>query len=246
MRADGITMNVSDVSIATVTLARNAAEEQLLRSTLRRLSVEGMRVAVSDGGSRREFVEFLHRLEWFTVVEPAGTGLVAQVKASVRRAAEWATPYILYTEPDKQLFFDGGLGDLIARAPSGGTVGVVLAARDDRSLATFPAFQQRTEGALNAICADIVGPRADYSYGPFLMNRALVPELDAVRDDLGWGWRPFVFATARRRGYDVVHHVGDFPCPPDQRHEDEHERIHRLRQLKQNVDGLVEAIARHL
>jgi hypothetical protein len=235
-------MNVRDISIATVTLVRREDEERLLRTSLQRLSRHGMRVALSDGGSPPAFVQFVQTLERFTMVPPAGGGLVAQVTASMRAAAAWQTAFILYTEPDKHLFFDGRLADFVARAPSNDNVGVVLAARDQPSFSTFPPFQQRTEGALNAICADLVGARGDYCYGPFLMNRALLSELDAMKSELGWGWRPFIFAAARRRGYDVVHHVGDFPCPPEQRHEDESERIHRLRQLRQNVEGLIEAL----
>jgi len=232
-------MDVRDVSIATVTLVRRGDEERLLRASLERLSREGMRVAVGDGGSRAEFLEFLHTLEAFTVVPPADSGLAGQVTASVRAAAAWQTPFILYTEPDKRVFFDGRLADFVASAPSDESVGVVLPGRDERSFSTFPPFQQRTEGGFNAICSELVGERGDYCYGPFLMNRALVAELGGISSDLGWGWRPFMFATARRRGYRVLHLVGDFPCPADQRHEGESDRIHRLRQLRQNVEGLI-------
>jgi len=232
-------MNVNDVSIATVTLVRDDAEERLLRMSLQRVARTGMNVAVSDGGSRREFVEFLHTLDSFTVVPPAGSGLVGQVSASVRAAAAWQTAFILYSEPDKHVFFDGGLADFVASAPSDTASGLVLAGRDERSFSTFPAFQQRTEGAFNTICAEILGERGDYCYGPFLLNRALVSRLDSMRSDLAWGWRPFLFASARRMGYRVLHHVGHYPCPADQRPEDETDRIHRLRQLRQNVEGLI-------
>ena len=54
-----------------------------------------------------------------------------------------------------------------------------------------------------------------------------------------WGWRHFVFATAARAGYKIRHVVGDYPCPPDQREENDAERLHRLRQLQQNIQGLL-------
>jgi hypothetical protein len=38
----------------------------------------------------------------------------------------------------------------------------------------------------------------------------------------------------------VVQLTDDYPCPPDQRHEDDRERTHRLRQLSQNILGLIE------
>jgi hypothetical protein len=233
-------MNLSEVSISTVTLVRRDDEERLLRASLERLSRAGLKVAVSDGGSRCEFIDFLHTLESFTVVPPAASGLVGQVQASVRTAAAWHTPFILYTEPDKRTFFDGRLADFVASAPADASIGVVLAGRDEASFSTFPAFQQRTEGAFNAICSDLLGERGDYCYGPFLMNRVLVAELSGVKGDLGWGWRPFMFARARRGGLRVLHHVCDLPCPADQaRDEDESDRIHRLRQLRQNVEGLI-------
>ena len=78
------------------------------------------------------------------------------------------------------------------------------------------------------------------------MNRALTPYVDGLRADLGWGWRPFVFATARRLGYRVVHRVDNLPCPPEQRTNDESARIHRLRQLRQNVEGLILSFDRTL
>jgi len=227
------------VSVATVTLARDEAEERALRGALQQLSREGLRVAVSDGGSAPAFIEFVRTLASITVVPPIERGLVGQVKASLRTAADWQSPFLLYTEPDKRLFFGGRLASFISSAPDSADVGIVLAARDENSFATFPEFQQLTEGAFNALCATIVGEHGDYCYGPFLMNRALMPAIDGLRPDLGWGWRPLVFATARRLGYRVIHHVDNLPCPADQRANDESERLHRLRQLRQNVEGLI-------
>jgi hypothetical protein len=34
----------------------------------------------------------------------------------------------------------------------------------------------------------------------------------------------------------------DLPCPPDQREDDLAERVHRLRQLSQNLQGVVLAL----
>ena len=62
-----------------------------------------------------------------------------------------------------------------------------------------------------------------------------------LQPQLGWGWRHFVFHEARRRGLSVHHIDGEYPCPPDQRLEDEAEQVHRLRQLSQNILGLIEA-----
>jgi hypothetical protein len=225
--------------IATVTLARSDDEETTLRLALERLSREGLPVAVSDGGSRSEFVEFLRGLAGFTVVAPLAPGLVGQVKAALRVAGNRPSPFVLYTEPDKHFFFDRRLTQFLANAPLTPDIGVVLAARDEQSFETFPRFQRLTEGAFNAICAAIFGQHGDYNYGPFIVNRKLLAHLDRVNQDLGWGWRPFVFSAAHRLGYRIVHMIDDLPCPPDQRVDDERERVHRLRQLRQNVEGLL-------
>ena len=48
-----------------------------------------------------------------------------------------------------------------------------------------------------------------------------------------------MFAAAARAGYRIGHVVGDYPCPPDQREENDVERLHRVRQLQQNIHGLL-------
>jgi hypothetical protein len=134
------------------------------------------------------------------------TGLVAQVKASVCLAATHGTPFILYTEPDKELFFKRGISELVRQAVGQPEAGVILASRSDRSLKTFPPMQRRTEEFINGVCGDFIGDRGDYSYGPFLMNRALVPLIANLEHDIGWGWRvqpaPAI-ASKPSRGYCI-------------------------------------------
>jgi hypothetical protein len=47
-----------------------------------------------------------------------------------------------------------------------------------------------------------------------------------------------VFRAAHAHPLPIVHLAGDYECPLDQRTEDDAERLHRLRQLSQNIDGL--------
>jgi hypothetical protein len=101
-------------------------------------------------------------------------------------------------------------------------------------------MQRYTEGVINHLCGELIGAPGDYSYGPFLMNRALLPSLSSLAARLGWGWRHFAFLTAHRLGFRVQHVTGAYPCPPDQRHESTTERTHRLRQLSQNILGLID------
>ena len=230
-------MEHSQVTVATITWARSAREEAVLRRSLARLAESRLRVAVADAGNKPAFRAALDRLPGFSVTRPGQPGLVSQIKASIALAAESGTPFVLYTEPDKEVFFDGLVQHFLRRVPN--NAGVVLASRSAESFNSFPRIQRFTEGIINDLCADFVGPVGDYSYGPFLVSRALLPVIARLPADLGWGWRPSVFLAARRLGLRVSLVTGDYPCPPDQRgDEDDDERAHRLRQLSENIAGL--------
>lgn len=222
-----------------MTWARDAAEEGLLREALGRLADLRLRVHVTDGGSGEGFVGFLRGLPGFEVFEAGRPGVWPQARRSIQAAAEAGARFVLYTEPDKRDFFGGALGDFIREAPEGERVGVVLASRDAESYSTFPEFQRHTEDAINHCCAELVGARFDFTYGPFLLNSSLVPRLAGLPDDIGWGWRPYAFATARRLGYRVESLTKDLPCPPEQRTDDPRERLYRMRQLGQSIQGLL-------
>ena len=228
----------ADVAIATMTLVRDAEEERLLRRSLEALAGHGRPVFVSDGGSGGAFVASLRSLANVTVVLPAAPGLVGQVRGSLSAAARSGARFVVYTESDKRAFFESGLHEFIERIPSPDSRGLTLAARSQRALSTFPSIQQFTEGVINELCGRFLGERGDYSYGPFLLPAELVPYVERAPDDLGWGWRHFSFAIAQRLGHRVRQAAGDYECPDDQRGEDDRERLHRLRQLAQNVRGL--------
>jgi hypothetical protein len=145
----------------------------------------------------------------------------------------------MYTEPDKLDFFRQFLPDMLSQAGNDEQTGVLLASRSDTGFATFPSFQRMTETTINNCCEEITGKAFDYTYGPFLLNRQLVPYLNLIQEDIGWGWRPFAFGLAHRLGLRVESFAGNFTCPPDQRQDDSKERIYRMRQLTQNIQGLV-------
>lgn len=232
-------MMPDNVAIATVTWVRSASEEALLVRSLTALAQGGLPVAVADRGNSPTFDAILRGLPGFSVAVPAEQGLVAQVEASVALAARSRRPFILYVEPDKEVFFGNRMREFLLRAPQERDVGVVLASRTEESYGTYPRMQRYTEGVINHLCAELIGPRGDYSYGPFLMNRALLPSLARLDRSLGWGWRHYAFHTAHRHGLRVLHLEDDYPCPPDQREEDDAERTHRMRQLSQNILGLI-------
>jgi hypothetical protein len=230
----------SVISIATITLARTSSEANLLERALERLADGTRRIALTDGGSGDAFLTRVSHLPGITVTTSThGFGLLAQVKSSLEAALSFGTRFILYTEPDKEQFFESGLAEFIRRAEPQRDAGVIVAARSEASYATFPQLQQYTESVINTLCGEYTRQRGDYSYGPFLIDRRLVPHVLSIREDIGWGWRPFVFALAPRFGLAVTLVGGEHPCPPGQRIEDDAERLHRIAQLQQNLRGLL-------
>ena len=236
----------SRISVATVTLVREPGEEAVLRRSMAALAQLGWPVYVADGGSGTDFVSFVRSLPGVSTVNPDGAGLVGQVRGSLTAAARSGTQFVLYTESDKQQFFEQSLRSFIADAPLDASVGAVLAARTTPALETFPPMQRFAEGTINDLCREFLGVPGDYSYGPFLLESKLAAALGDVPDDAGWGWRHFVFAVAHRTGKRIVHVSDEYLCPQDQRDEDERERIHRLRQLGQNVNGLLAGLTSRL
>jgi hypothetical protein len=228
-----------DVAIATITWARSPSEEGFLRHCLRSLSDTALPVAVGDANTSSTFRQFLETLHGFSVGFPTERGLVNQVKTSFELASRFGTEFVLYTEPDKKLFFTEHVKDFLRLALQR-SAGVAIAARSAASFETFPPIQRYTEGVINRLCSDTIGIAGDYSYGPFLVNRALLPFLARVDERLGWGWRHYMFRSAHRQGLRVIHIEGDFQCPMDQRSEDDRDRAHRIVQLSQNLVGLIE------
>ena len=230
-------MKKTGLAIATVSWARNAEEEQLLRASLTALAALQLPIFVTDGGSSEEFIRFLHHLP--NVYVFTAKGLWPQAKNSITEAANWGANFILYTEPDKLHFFQHHLPQMLAANEWTEETGVVLAARSAKGFASFPPFQQLTEHTINECCQEITGLQTDYCYGPFLFDSRLIASLHFLPDTCGWGWRPALFATAHRNGFTIDCYTGDFFCPPDQQRDDGNERIYRMKQLAQNIEGLV-------
>lgn len=235
-------LETGEIVVATITRARDAAETELLLSGLERLSAHGMPVFAADGGSVERFRERARELPSVTLVPVSfteGPRLVQQVRASLRAAAGAGARSILYTEPDKREFFAEGLGALLQEAARYPDAGVVFPSRNSASFATFPAGQQLTERHTNELFAEVLGQEGDFCYGPLLLKQGLVPALLEAPLELGWGWRFAALALSHRAGWPVVPVSGDFPCPPDQRGEDDlPSRLYRLEQMSQNVAAM--------
>jgi hypothetical protein len=228
---------MNDVSVATISWARNDEEEKLLEISLRQLAELGLHVFIADGGSSQNFLQFLHSFSNFTVLH--GRGLWPQAKASITPAAN-ETKFVLYTEPDKLEFFSDYL-PIMLEEPRNNSTGVILASRSLKGFSTFPLFQQLTENTINQCCKEVIKKDIDYCYGPFLFNSQLIPYMNSVKSDCGWGWRPYLFTIAHRLGFTIEAYQNQFNCPDDQRIDDEAERIYRMKQLTQNLNGLINA-----
>jgi hypothetical protein len=236
-------VRTADVAIATITRVRGRADERLVAQSLERLDALGVPIIVSDRGSSTTFLSRLRRLPSVQCVDPQGATLVGQVQASISRAHATGRRWILYTEPDKGRFFEQGLIEFIGAAPNRRDVGVILAARSPEGFSTFPEYQRRTEAAANELCGIVLQSQADYFYGPFLLSRELARIVARIPPTLGWGWRPFVFATACNLGYRLASITGHYECPAVQRREaGRRARLHRRRQLLENVQGVITAV----
>lgn len=233
-------MTTSDVCIATISLARNNEEEKLLRTSLEQLGQLKMPVYITDGGSSKNFVHFIKSIPHFNVFE--AKGLWPQTKKSITEAAK-RSKFIFYTEPDKQEFFISHLKKFLEKITVDDNTGVVLASRSMKAFGTFPAFQQMTETTINNCCKEVMKKEMDYCYGPFLFNTCLISYLEKLNDNCGWGWRPFLFTIAYRLGLRIENYERDFNCPLEQRQDDASERIYRMKQLTQNINGLLKATA---
>ncbi len=232
-------MKLEDIAVATITWARTAHEEAVLVAALNALARAGLPVAVADRDGSEPFRHCLRNLPGFHLCATSATGLVPQVQASMAAADGFSRRFILYVEPDKEFFFTHRLHDFLRSVPSDDTLGVAIASRSADSLATFPPMQRYTERVMNELCAGIIGRDGDYWYGPFVLTRKLLPHIARLDRGVGWGWRHAAFAAAARDGLEVVHVIGDYPCPSTQRDEDGEERTHRMRQLSQNILGLI-------
>jgi hypothetical protein len=227
-----------DVAIATITLARDAGEEALLERALGALAAHGRPIAVSDGGSASSFVDAVGRLAAVRLCPPRTPGLVAQVTASVETASTWDSPFILYTESDKDAFFRDHLGAFLRQARELTDVDIAIAARSPAAFATFPEAQRQAEAFASFLCGEATGVPGDYFYGPFLFSTRLARLIAGLPPAIGWGWRPYLFAAAARRQSRIVMIEGNYTCPEDQRTEDGDDRAHRRRQLSQNISGV--------
>ncbi len=229
---------IPNSAIATMTLARNAEESDLLIKGIEALSVFDMPVYVTDGGSTEEFTAKISSFKNIHVLPPK-TGLWSQIHQSLQTAFTSGVESILYTEPDKLDFFQKHLSGWLQKTTQYDPKGILMAGRTSEAFSSFPSFQQYTESTINRCCEEMIKESLDFVYGPFLLNKNIIPHLNNLPSEIGWGWRSYSFGIAKRLGYKVGEIQGEFNCPGDQRVETEKDRIYRMKQMVQNVEGLL-------
>ena len=232
-------MNTQRIAIATITLARNEQEERLLKESLQQLAELNILVFITDGGSLPGFRDFLRSFPNFLISSANVSGVWNQARNSLSEAYQSDANFIFYTEPDKYDFFRLSLPGILNQLQLSEQLGIVMASRSDAAFKSFPSFQQMTETTINNCCAEVIGKKYEYTYGPFLLNKRLIPYLNLVNEDIGWGWRPYIFSIANQLGLSVESVVGDFFCPPLQKEDTPAERAYRIKQLHQNIQGLL-------
>ncbi len=236
----------SRLAIVIPTLSRSPKESVLLGTSVGVLARHKLPIFAADGGSHDDLivklqtvVAGLHRFH-----RDQKPTLVQQIKSAMALTMKTNPAAILYTEPDKKDFFEAGLAEFVNFARKHPDAGVVMASRDDSSFATFPSAQRLTEGLGNQLLAEMFGVKADFFYGPLVLNTQLLSYLPHIPDDLGWGWRIYLVAIAAKSGMRLIPYSGSFGCPVDQRAEtDEQSRIYRLEQIAQNLRGLAIGMA---
>jgi len=225
-------------AIATMTAARSEHEAAVLGAAIEQLAHLNLPILSADAGSVADFTDRARGVPQLELWREGAT-LVQQIKACFRRALKAGHRVVLYTEPDKKEFFEAGATTFIEQTAACRGEGVCIAARDSESFATFPPGQQSAERAFNHLAKDVLGIAPDLLYGPLILDLELAATyLDQVPDDLGWGWRTYVIAQCVLAGKSVESIVGRHSCPLEQRTETARDRIYRLTQLKQNVEGL--------
>src|SRR4051812_13752182 len=117
-------MRRDEISIATITLARNEEEEVLMRESLRELAKLKFTVFITDGGSRPSFIDFIKSYPNFILSNSTPKGVWQQAKTSLFEAYKQGPGFVFYTEPDKGDFFRQFLKNMLAQVETNDKSGI--------------------------------------------------------------------------------------------------------------------------
>jgi hypothetical protein len=233
------------ITVATMTWVRDAEEQDRVQAGLASLARRFRVVAANrEADAIPDALHEVAALPNLTVIPAPQPGLVSQVRTAFAEAAGHGADWILYTEPDKVEFFQDHLDAFLERAAMDAApdTAVVVAGRSPARFAALPLVQREAEALINTWTGRFTEQPGDYSYGPFLLAAACAHWVQTATDDIGWGWRHYMFGLCRRHARQIVHVQGDYPSPPATV-EPSREDLLRQRQLAENIRGLLQAAA---
>ena len=237
---------------STVTLARSPAEEEHILNSIRVISTFQIPIIILDGGSREEFLNKLKSIPNVFCMVKKKEGYFGQIKECLLQASKRGYPFIIYTESNKLDFFKQSLKEFINQSQkiihSDPKTGVILASRDKNSLATFPPLQRMTEIMMNQLLSYFLQDdnQIDYTYGPRIINREVLPYLFNVKEDLGWGWISFILLVSKKLGKPIRSILVETPCPKEERIENASEEIIRLKKFQDNIFAIREGLKKEI
>lgn len=233
------------IGVSTITLAHSPHEEKQIIDSLGLLSKLDLPVVVCDGGSPDSFLNQVKKINGVIITPQPSGGLLNQVRESLNRAAG-IYPYVFYTESNKFAFFNDQLSFFLDEANKiikRSHPGVIVTSRSPESFSTYPPFQRQTETFINMLLAEFLGATelVDYSYGPRIIDSGLIPYLNQVTTDFGWGWMSYIVLMAKKINKEIKTVNFNLPCPKNEQGETEKDKIFRLRQFNNHISAILEA-----
>lgn len=240
-------MLTENLTVSTITWARDRKEEKLLYDSLSALSGKNIHIIAVDGGSNEEFLDSLKKFRNISVIRSSKKGLQNQVVESLNEA-QLSSKYILYAESNKNDFFRNNFDSLLSMSMSiidkDPNVGIILPSRTEKSFSTYPTFQQRSESFLNVILREFIDKKTgDFAYGPRIIVHDLIPYLDRLPKDVSWGWMTYLLIIAKKIGKSIYIVDLDLPCPENEREDTDTDRLLRLKQLKNHLQAIEEGLS---
>lgn len=236
-------MNKDLICFATVTLARSRSEEKIILESLKALSETGLSMVVVDGGSSKDFIADLKSIPRINIKRETKGNLFTQVRQALKEASV-RYPFIFYSESNKFEFLFKKSKDFLRDArvliQSDQNLGMILASRSKKSIATFPKFQRLEESIINELLCYLLKKKStvDFTYGPRIINVSLIRYLEDISLNLGWGWMSFLLFAAKAENKKIYSTTLEALCPKNERMETKSDTKFRLRQFQNHLSAI--------
>lgn len=227
------------LAISTVSLIRNKEEGKVVLETIKILSSLNIQVVIVDGGSPGKAKDKIKSLPNIIFLERRG--LTNQLKTSFKRGAEVARS-LFYLHTDKLDFVEKYAQKLIDFHSTLKPETMLIPTRSTSTFKTYPAFQRKIEMYLNFILSDYLDKKADYYFGPKIFSSKLVPYLDKLQGDIGWGIEAYFYALNKRLRLPMKFYECEAATPKDIGSQEEIKR-YRLKILQWQIEGFLQGQA---